>query len=324
MTNTVDSSSTALDVDHGLGVTSTTPTATLSVVVPAHDEARTIGRTLAALQGAAHRELLEVVVVANGCTDDTAAVARAAGARVVELATPSKAAALRAGDEAAGTFPRVYLDADIRLAPGTLDALADVLRTEEAVVSSPRIVFDTSSSSWPVRAFYSAYRDLPYVRSGLIGLGVYGMSRAGRARFGQFPDVTADDLFVQRMFADHERITSDGEFVVAAPRDLRNLLKVRTRTAAGNAELSSVEQFGAGGRTGTDVPGESAVGGDQGRTAAAFGRSTGSTSTALLRRALARPASIPSFAVYTAVTVVSRVSARRRQSAAWARDTSTR
>lgn len=324
MTNTVDSSSTALDVEDGLGVTSTTPTATLSVVVPAHDEARTIGRTLAALQGAAHREVLEVVVVANGCTDDTAAVARAAGARVVELATPSKAAALRAGDEAAGTFPRVYLDADIRLAPGTLDALADVLRTEEAVVSSPRIVFDTSSSSWPVRAFYSAYRDLPYVRSGLIGLGVYGMSRAGRARFGQFPDVTADDLFVQRMFADHERITSDGEFVVAAPRDLRNLLKVRTRTAAGNAELSSVEQFGAGGRTGTDVPGESAVGGDQGRTAAAFGRSTGSTSTALLRRALARPASIPSFAVYTAVTVVSRVSARRRQSAAWARDTSTR
>jgi hypothetical protein len=153
---------------------------------------------------------------------------------------------------------------------------------------------------------------------------VYGVSQAGRARFGEFPDVTADDLFVQRMFADHERITSDGEFVVAAPRDLRNLLKVRTRTAAGNAELSSVEQFGAGGRTGTDVPGESAVGGDQGRTAAAFGRSTGSTSTALLRRALARPASIPSFAVYTAVTVVSRVSARRRQSAAWARDTSTR
>lgn len=318
MTDTVDSTLPTLEVSPA------TPTATVSVVVPAHDEARTIGATLEALRLAAHREVPDVVVVANGCTDDTAAVARAAGARVVELTTPSKAAALRAGDEAAATFPRIYLDADIRLAPGTLDALADVLRTEDAVVSSPRIVFDTASSSWPVRAFYSAYGELPYVRSGLIGLGVYGVSQAGRARFGEFPDVTADDLFVQRMFAEHERITSEGEFVVAAPRDLRNLLKVRTRTATGNAELSTIEQFGAGGRTGAQAPAESAVGEHHGETTAAFGRSTGSTSTALLRRALARPASIPSFAVYTAVTIASRVFARRRQSAAWARDTSTR
>lgn len=328
MTDTVHSTlpTTGPDVRPDLEVISTpaTPTATVSVVIPAHDEARTIGATLTALQGAAHREVLEVVVVANGCSDDTAAVARAAGARVVELATPSKAAALRAGDEAASTFPRIYLDADIRLAPGTLDELADVLRTDAAVVSSPRIVFDTASSSWPVRAFYAAYRELPYIRSGLIGLGVYGMSQTGRARFGEFPDLTADDLFVQRLFADHERITSGGEFVVAAPRDLRNLVKVRTRTAAGSAELSSIEQYGAGGRTGADAPAESATGEHHGETAAAFGRSTGSTSTALLRRALARPASIPSFAVYTAVTIVSRVSARRRQSAAWARDTSTR
>lgn len=328
MTDTVDSTLPTVETlrtSPAATPTGAASTATVSVVVPAHDEARTIEATLEALRRSAHREVLDVVVVANGCTDDTAAVARAAGARVVELSTPSKAAALRAGDQAAaGTFPRIYLDADIRLAPGTLDALADVLRTEAAVVSSPRIVFDTASSSWPVRAFYSAYADLPYVRAGLIGLGVYGLSRAGRARFGEFPDVTADDLFVQRMFADHERLTSGGEYVVAAPRDLRNLVKVRTRTAAGNAELSTIEQFGAGGRTGADAPAESAVGEHHRETAAAFGRSTGSTSTALLRRVLARPASIPSFAVYTAVTIASRVSARRRQSAAWARDTSTR
>ncbi|NIZ91096.1 glycosyltransferase [Kineococcus rubinsiae] len=303
--------------------------ATVSVVVPAHDEARTLAGTLQALAGAVGTEVADVVVVANGCTDATADVARAAGARVVELTEPSKAAALSAGDHAALAFPRVYLDADIRLTPGTLDALAATLRREGVLVASPRVVFDTSRSSWPVRAFYAAYRELPYVRDGLVGLGVYGMSEAGRARFGDFPRVTSDDLFVQRLFSPGERAVSDGEFVVAAPRDLRNLLKVRTRTARGNAELGGAEVLdlctathdtdGAGGRTDPTGPGESADGGER-----RFGRTTTTTTTALLRLALVRPRLIPSFAVYTAVTIASRVSARRRQSTAWQRDTSTR
>jgi hypothetical protein len=308
---------------------STTPTATVSVVVPAHDEARTLGGTLAALTASAGAEVPDVVVVANGCTDATASVARAAGVRVVELGEASKAAALSAGDAAARTFPRVYLDADIRLAPGTLDALAATLRREGVLVASPRVVFDTSRSSWPVRAFYAAYRELPYVRDGLVGLGVYGMSQAGRARFGDFPRITSDDLFVQRLFSPDERAVSGGEFVVAAPRDLRNLLKVRTRTARGNAELGGAEVLdlrtspndtdGAGGRTGRTGPRESTDGGGR-----RFGRTTSTTTTALLRLALVRPRLIPSLVVYTAVTTASRVSARRRQATAWQRDTSTR
>ena len=301
----------------------------LSVIVPAHDEARTLAATLEALTAATGSEVPDVVVVANGCTDATADVARAAGVRVVELAEPSKAAALSAGDAAALAFPRVYLDADIRLTPGTLDALAATLRRDGVLVASPRVVFDTSRSSWPVRAFYAAYRELPYVRDGLVGLGVYGMSEAGRARFGDFPRLTTDDLFVQRLFSPDERAVSDGEFVVAAPRDLRNLVKVRTRTARGNAELGGTEVVdpratthdtdGAGGRPDPKGPGESADGGGR-----RFGRTTATTTAALLRLALVRPRLIPSFAVYTAVTIASRVSARRRQSTAWQRDTSTR
>ena len=199
-------------------------TATVSVVIPAHDEERPLARTLRALADQGGREVPEVVVVANGCTDGTADVARAAGARVIEQAEPSKAAALTTGDQAASHFPRIYLDADIVLAPGTLDALAEALRGDDAVVAAPRIVFDVSRSSWPVRAFYDAYQRIPYVQEGLVGLGVYGLSERGRARFGSFPRVTGDDLFVQRLFDPHERVTTDGHFVVAAPRDLANLL----------------------------------------------------------------------------------------------------
>ncbi|WP_432508840.1 glycosyltransferase family 2 protein [Kineococcus auxinigenes] len=295
------------------------PTPTVSVVVPAHDEAGTLRRSLRALADAAVREVPEVVVVANGCTDDTAEVARAAGVVVVELAEASKAAALRAGDAVATAFPRIYLDADIVLTPGTLDALAQRLREGDLLASSPRVRFDTSSSSWPVRAFYAVYAELPYVRDGLVGLGVYGLSREGRARFAEFPDLTSDDLFVQRSFAEHERGSSDGTFVVAAPRDLRNLLKVRVRTAAGNAQLSAVAVPVTAEARGTGPAGVGPVaGGDR------FERSTATTSSAMLRLAVRRPRLIPSLVVYTAITVASRVLARTGQGSAWQRDSSTR
>ncbi|WP_432490921.1 glycosyltransferase [Kineococcus gypseus] len=289
-------------------------TPTLSIVIPAHNEATTLRRGLQALASAAVDEVPEVVVVANGCTDDTAEVARAAGVEVVELDEASKSAALRAGDVVAGAFPRIYLDADITLLPGTLDALARSLREGDLLAASPHVQFDTSSCSWAVRAFYAAYRELPYVREGLVGLGVYGMSREGRTRFAEFPDVTSDDLFVQRLFAEHERGTSGGAFVVDVPKDLRNLLKVRVRTAAGNAQLSAAEPAA----TSTGLAGTDAAVPER------FARTTSSTSSALLKLVVRRPALIPSLAVYTAVTVASRVLARTGRGSAWQRDSSTR
>jgi glycosyltransferase involved in cell wall biosynthesis len=66
-----------------------------SVVVAAHNEAAVIDRCLASLVAPG----VQVIVAANGCTDDTAAIARRTpGVEVVELATPSKIAALNAGD----------------------------------------------------------------------------------------------------------------------------------------------------------------------------------------------------------------------------------
>ena len=80
-----------------------------SVVVPACQEEATIERCLEALLCDARPGELDVVVVCNGCSDATAALARGVGARlghrvdVLELDAASKAAALRAGDSAAGS-----------------------------------------------------------------------------------------------------------------------------------------------------------------------------------------------------------------------------
>ncbi len=91
-----------------------------SIVVAAHNESSVIRRLLSQLVGPALKDELDIVVVANGCTDDTAEVARSFGppVQVLSLATASKREALAAGNRAATAFPRVYVDADVELGAG--------------------------------------------------------------------------------------------------------------------------------------------------------------------------------------------------------------
>jgi cellulose synthase/poly-beta-1,6-N-acetylglucosamine synthase-like glycosyltransferase len=110
-----------------------------AVVVPAHNEAETLPALLRALEGLDYpRALYDVVVVADHCTDGTAAVARAAGARVLERVTGvrgGKGLALgwafrhllrEARDGAYRAF--VILDADSRPVPALLRALDGALQ----------------------------------------------------------------------------------------------------------------------------------------------------------------------------------------------------
>ena len=89
----------------------------ISVIIPAQNEARSIGRGLASLLDGLVDDELQIVVVCNGCTDDTAEIARRFGppVEVVETPVASKSAALRRGEEIATGFPRFYVDADVEL-----------------------------------------------------------------------------------------------------------------------------------------------------------------------------------------------------------------
>ena len=59
------------------------------VVVPAHDEEAMIAATLSGLKAAAHG-LARILVVADNCTDQTAAEARRAGVEVIERSDPDR------------------------------------------------------------------------------------------------------------------------------------------------------------------------------------------------------------------------------------------
>lgn len=213
--------------------------AVASIIIPAYNEAARIGGTLRTLLADARPGEFEVVVVANGCSDDTAALARQVpGVTVVETPVGSKSNALNLGDAAATVFPRVYLDADISLDTATLRRLASVLSCGGAWVASPELTIDPAGVSAAVRAFYRVWRKLPYFETA-VGGGVYAVSEAGRARWDAFPAITADDGFVRLHFAPQERVVlRDCRFVVRPPRDVGSLVRIKTRSRRGNLELS--------------------------------------------------------------------------------------
>lgn len=210
----------------------------ISVVIPACNEEATVGRCLDALLADAAPGELDVVVVCNGCTDRTAAVARAFPIRVLETSTGSKPLALNLGDRAASTFPRVYLDADTVLSTHDVRGLADSLRRGEAEAVAPRIELDPTMAAWGVRAYHRIWTRLPQIVHGLTGRGVYALSRQGRARFAQFPDVIADDLFIHELFpAPRGIVVQETTSRVTPAPTVRNLLRQKARVFAGNIQL---------------------------------------------------------------------------------------
>jgi glycosyltransferase involved in cell wall biosynthesis len=112
---------------------------TVSVIIPARDESRTIGLLIHTVrQQAPAGWAVEVVLVDDGSTDETVPVARAAGARVVELGRRegggNPAVARNRGALAAAGDPLVFLDADCLPAPGWLARLLAAHAAGAAVV----------------------------------------------------------------------------------------------------------------------------------------------------------------------------------------------
>lgn len=211
----------------------------ISIVVPAHNESAVIGRTLAQWMDASNE--IDVIVVCNGCTDDTAKIARrfGPGVQVVETDVAGKIHALNIGDRISAGFPRIYVDADIVMSLDTIRALAKRLERGDVLVAAPTADLDLTGCPWPIRKYYDIRSKLPSSREGIGGSGVYALSEAGRMRFGKFPEVTADDTYVRLQFKPAERETlRDVTSTVFPPRTLRQLIAVRRRVHRGTSELA--------------------------------------------------------------------------------------
>ncbi|MDD9380886.1 glycosyltransferase family 2 protein [Streptomyces sp. ZAF1911] len=287
-----------------------------SIVIPAHNEGRVIGRLLDALLTEAPAPGPDIVVVCNGCTDDTATVAAARGprVRVVEIPTPSKHQALRVGDEHARGFPRLYVDADVVVGAADVRALADALATGPGLLAAaPGRDIPLTGCAWPVRAYYRVWQLLPAVREGLFGRGVIAVTEPGHARLAALPPLMADDLAASLAFAPGERrVVESARVVVLPPRTWGDLIKRRVRAATSSAEL---ERFQAARASGPMAP--------------AAPQPSARTGTGDLRALLrAQPRLLPGVAVFLVAALAARRGSRKAirsgDFSTWLRDESSR
>lgn len=121
----------------------------ISFIVPAYNEERLLGRTLTAIHAAA-RELhqpYELIVVDDGSTDGTAAVAHAHGARIVPVQVRQIGRARNAGARAATGNTLIFVDADTIVPAATVRATIAALG-QGAVGGGATIYFDGRLPLW--------------------------------------------------------------------------------------------------------------------------------------------------------------------------------
>jgi GT2 family glycosyltransferase len=129
----------------------------ISVIVPVRDGAAALPRLFTGLDAQTlARRRFELIVVDNGSSDGTAAVARASGATVVTEPRPNRALARNRGAAAASGERLAFVDADCSPDPLWLEALDGCL--QEAPLVAGRVELQTSTPPGRIERFELLWR----------------------------------------------------------------------------------------------------------------------------------------------------------------------
>jgi glycosyltransferase involved in cell wall biosynthesis len=224
----------------------------LSVIIPSYNEENYIAACLDAI--VAQMDLpadhaMQVIVAANGCKDQTVPIAEQKRAalesagfsfHVLDIARGNKMNALNEAEKIAAHENRAYLDADVIIGPRILIELAEILREDTPIYASGTIVIPRPQNIFS-RAYAKVWANLPFVKDGVPGIGLYAMNAKGRSRWGAFPDIYSDDRFVRLQFQSSERRKTKATYQWPLPEGFKNLVHVRHRWSEGNMELA--EQY---------------------------------------------------------------------------------
>lgn len=221
----------------------------LSVILPASNEAALIGDCLGSVLRSdwSLPNRAQVIVVANGCQDDTATRARSFTSqfadkgwtlKVIERQEGGKLPALNAGDAAAQGPIRLYLDADVTIDPLLLQQIVALLDRPAPGYASGALRIQ--AKGWVSRAYARIWRQVPFMRQGVPGCGVFAVNQAGRARWGVFPEIISDDTFVRLSFQPGERLKTKAGYDWPIAEGFKALAKVRRRQDAGVQEIEAL------------------------------------------------------------------------------------
>lgn len=224
----------------------------VSIVVPAHDEEAVIAANLRRLLDGSAPGEFQIVVVANACSDGTAAAAaQIEGVQVVETTVPGKPNALRLGDARCVTFPRIYLDADVQLSAASVRALVEACATPGVLACAPSPQLDLAGAGPVVRRVHRVHEALIAPTRALAGTGCYVLTEQGHARVFPLPDVISDDGLVHVSFAPHERVVVPAARSLVRPaRTVAAYLNRRVRVRRGNRQLAELGRAAPEGRLG--------------------------------------------------------------------------
>ncbi|WP_210481710.1 glycosyltransferase family 2 protein [Naasia sp. SYSU D00948] len=142
---------------------------TVAVVIPVKDDAPLLARCLRDLRRQT-RPADEVIVVDNGSADESAAVAAAAGARVVPEPVPGIPAAASTGYDAATADVLLRCDADSRLPPDWIERMLHSLNGVDAV-TGPAVFYDLPPRLRPLRRILADVYLGAYAATGRLALG---------------------------------------------------------------------------------------------------------------------------------------------------------
>lgn len=218
----------------------------MTVIIAARNEENYIGDCLEALlnQTDAAAEI-ETILAANACTDATVEVAETYRARfeargwilkILEVPTPGKVIALNAADAVATGDMLVFLDADVRCDPALLGQLRAALCVSHPIYATGTLNV-VRPTTWITRQYAKFWVELPFVKGGAVGAGLFAVNRAGRHRWDAFPDIISDDTFVRLQFEPKERVEVAAFYHWPMVEGFSNLVRVRRRQDDGVREI---------------------------------------------------------------------------------------
>lgn len=114
----------------------------ISIVIPAHNEEDYLWQTLHSIKNQTYRNY-EVIVVANGCTDNTEEIAQRKGVKLLSMPKPNVSRARNYGASKANGEILMFLDADTTLEKDSLRKIKDSF-TEQYSVATTRSKADLS------------------------------------------------------------------------------------------------------------------------------------------------------------------------------------
>ena len=180
----------------------------ISVVIPAHNEEKYIGKCLKSIKIAAREisDRVEMVVVANRCTDRTAAIAKRYGAVVVENSDKCISSIRNAGVRASGGKVVVTIDADSVMYRTALAEIKDLLRSGRYIGGGAIPMFDRMSLGIAVSGAYVALNLLPIMikGGGALSATMFWFGRKDFDKIGGFDEslVSLEDAdFAKRLKA---------------------------------------------------------------------------------------------------------------------------